>query len=159
MKEIVESFYDSFKRKDAEGMIIHYHPEIVFSDPAFGELRGTRVMNMWKMLCERGHDLQIQYRIIQIDESNSEVWVRWDAEYTFSKTGRKIYNSVESDLYFEGDKIVRHIDTFNIKNWAGQALGLRGKLLGNTRYFKKKLRQQFNQILDRYIEKKNTSGD
>lgn len=155
MKEIVESFYHAFQEKDAESMIIHYHPDIIFSDPAFGELRGDRAKNMWRMLCDRGQDLKIHFDIIQIDKEKNEAWVRWDAEYTFLKTGRKVENHVHTDLLFKKDKIIRHMDSFNLKTWAGQALGLKGKILGNTAYFKKKLRFQFNHILDRYIEKHN----
>lgn len=158
MEKIAREFYDAFKRKDSEGMIAHYHPNITFEDPAFGELSPERTRYMWQMLCKNGADLKINYSVIQVDDKNHEVWVSWDAEYTFRKTGRKVINSVHSDLLFDGDKIIKHIDSFNLKTWASQALGLQGKLLGNTHYFKKRLQKKFNQILDRYIEQQKKTS-
>ena len=52
MNELITKFYESFTNLDAEGMASCYHPEIVFEDPAFGKLEGSRAANMWRMLCE-----------------------------------------------------------------------------------------------------------
>jgi limonene-1,2-epoxide hydrolase len=51
MKNIVEAFYETFANLDAENMVKYYHPDVVFRDPAFGELKAERTKNMWRMLC------------------------------------------------------------------------------------------------------------
>jgi ketosteroid isomerase-like protein len=37
---LIERFYRAFQARDAATMGTCYHPDIVFSDPAFPELRG-----------------------------------------------------------------------------------------------------------------------
>jgi len=39
---LVQRFYAAFDARDAEAMAACYHPDVVFSDPVFGELRGER---------------------------------------------------------------------------------------------------------------------
>ena len=38
---LIHRFYDSFAALDAAGMRACYHPDVVFHDAAFGELRGA----------------------------------------------------------------------------------------------------------------------
>jgi len=40
MKGLIEKFYTAFQNKDAEIMISCYHDDIIFCDPAFGEING-----------------------------------------------------------------------------------------------------------------------
>jgi len=43
--------------------------------------------------------------------------------------------------------IIKHTDDFNLHNWAKQALGFKGLLLGKTNFFKKKLHQTTGKLL------------
>ena len=104
---------------------------------------------MWQMLCAAGKDLSINFG--NIDTYEDEGWANWEADYTFSQTGRKVHNEIEAKFKFKDGLIVEHSDDFNLKKWASQALGFKGMLLGGTSFFKKKLRQQVNKKLDRYI--------
>lgn len=56
---VITRFYDCFAQRDAEGMAACYADDVVFTDPAFGELRGERARDMWRMLCRTGKDLQV----------------------------------------------------------------------------------------------------
>ena len=47
--------------------------------------------------------------------------------------------------------IIKHTDVFDLHRWAGQALGWKGKLLGGTGFFQKKLHAQTAEMLDRFI--------
>lgn len=147
---LVRQFYESFQALDSEGMIDCYHDDIGFSDPAFGELQGKSAKNMWRMLCDsqKGQAFDVEYSAIRI--SGNGVAAHWEATYIFSKTQRKVHNKIDAFFEFKDGKIIQHHDHFNLHRWAGQALGLQGKLLGWTRFFKKRLNAQTHQLLTKY---------
>lgn len=148
--ELIEKFYASFKNKDAAGMASCYHENIVFRDPAFGTLKGERAKAMWEMLLSNGSDLEIEYSDIKDNNSGGEA--HWQAFYVFGEKERNVHNKIDAQFEFKDGLIIQHIDTFNLKKWAGQALGFGGKLMGGTKFFKKKLQQQTNKMLDEYME-------
>ena len=126
-QELIEHFYHCFKYKDAEGMISCYHDKVKFTDPAFGTLKGKAAKNMWRMLLERSDSLQIDYSNISADAVSGTA--HWTAKYVFSKSNRPVVNHVTSKFEFKDGKIFRHIDSFNLKIWADQALGIKSTLL------------------------------
>jgi len=125
---LIETFYTSFQKRDAERMVACYHPDVRFSDPVFHELVGARACAMWRMLCGRAKELEIEFRDVQADDRTGSA--HWEARYLFSATGRKVHNVIEAKFELRDGKIVRHADTFDLWRWAGMALGPRGKLLG-----------------------------
>ena len=149
MIQIIDQFYEAFARKDAESMVLLYHDEIVFEDPAFGVLHGNRAKNMWRMLCLNAQDLTIQHSDVQsMDDSTGSA--HWEVKYTFRQTGRKVCNSIDAHFVFQDGKIIRHIDHFDLHKWARQAIGWKGYLLGGTSFFKKKLNTQTNRLLSKF---------
>ncbi len=126
--QLITDFYAAFGRRDAEGMVACYAPDVVFSDPVFPNLRGDEARAMWRMLCERGQDLRIEASGIEADDRAGKA--HWDAWYTFSATGQKVHNIIDARFEFANGKIARHTDTFDLRRWAGMALGMKGKLLG-----------------------------
>ncbi len=126
--ELITKFYEAFSRRDAEGMVACYADDVVFSDPVFEELRGIEAKNMWRMLCERGADLKVVFRDVTSDGTTGSA--HWDADYTFSLTGRQVHNVIDATFELRDGKIVRHKDVFDLWRWAGMALGAKGKLLG-----------------------------
>ncbi len=148
-KSIVKQFYKAFQQLDATTMTACYHDEIVFEDPAFGCLEGDRARAMWTMLCQNAKDLEVTFKILEEDDKKATV--KWEAVYTFSKTGRKVHNIVTADMVLEEGKIIQHKDHFKLWKWAAQAMGLRGRILGGTTFFKKRLQQQTNRLLDKFI--------
>lgn len=137
--QLISKFYAAFQERDAETMAACYHPEVHFSDPVFPSLKGAEAGDMWRMLCERGADLQIDFRDVAADDASGRA--HWDARYTFSATGRKVLNKVDAEFEFKDGKIIRHRDHFSFTQWAGQALGLTGRLLGWTPLVKNKVRR------------------
>lgn len=125
---LIETFYTSFQKRDAEGMVACYHPDVRFSDPVFHELVGPRACAMWRMLCKRAKDLEIEFRDVQADDKTGSA--HWEARYLFSATGRNVHNVIDAKFEFRDGKIVRHADTFDLWRWAGMAMGAKGKLLG-----------------------------
>lgn len=146
MKEIIEKFYTAFANLDAETMASCYHPDIVFYDPGFGELKGTRPGNMWRMLCEsqKGKGMKVEFS--EVTDSSAH----WEAHYTFSRTGRKVHNIIDAEFEFKDGLIIKHTDYFNLHKWASQALGTSGKLLGWTSFFKRKLHAQTGNLLSKF---------
>lgn len=136
--QLIERFYKSFQKRDAAGMVACYHRDVHFSDPVFPDLRGPRAGAMWTMLCERGKDLVIEYRDVRADDASGSA--HWDARYTFATTGRPVLNRIDASFQFKDGLIVRHADRFDLHAWAGQALGLSGKLLGWTPMVQNKIR-------------------
>lgn len=64
MKSLIDTFYTAFQKKDATTMISCYHRDIIFWDPAFGELKGEDATAMWRMLCGNATDLRIEFSAI-----------------------------------------------------------------------------------------------
>ena len=145
---IIEKFYIAFAQKDWQTMHSCYHQDVVFEDPAFGQLKGDDARKMWKMLCQQGKDLELTFSNISCAENEGSA--NWEAHYTFSKTGRKVHNIVSATFELKDGLIIKHTDQFNLHKWAGQALGLSGRILGGTSFFKKKLNAQTNSLLRKY---------
>ncbi|TPN88034.1 nuclear transport factor 2 family protein [Aquimarina algicola] len=149
MKELITTFYEGFNELDAEKMISCYHEDIIFEDPGFGQLKGDRAKNMWRMLCKNARNFKIEFSEVRANDQNGSA--HWEAWYTFSKTGRPVHNIIEARFEFKDGKIVKHVDHFNLHRWASQALGWKGKLFGGMGFFKKKLHKQTNYLLDKFI--------
>ncbi len=148
-EEILNKFYSCFQKKDYKGMIECYHPEIHFKDEVFN-LNGKQVGAMWHMLCERGKDLEISFKAIEVNENIGTA--HWEAKYTFAQTKRKVHNKIDAQFEFQDGKIIRHSDTFNFRKWAIQALGIRGLLIGWSAYLKKKNSQTANSALIKFTK-------
>ena len=126
-----------------------YDPTVRFSDEVFPELDGTRAVGMWRMLCERGKDLKIEFRDIAADDSSGSA--HWEAWYTFSATGRPVHNTIDARFEFRGGKIVRHRDTFDFWAWASQALGVKGRLFGWSGLLRNRVRAQAARSLASFL--------
>jgi len=98
-------------------------------------LSGTDVGDMWRMLMGRSTDLRVTYEIAGEDQ------VDWMADYTFE--GHPVHNVIASSFTFDPDgRILAQTDRFDFAAWAGQALGLKGKLLGRFAFFHDAVRKQ-----------------
>ena len=147
-RAVAERFYAAFARRDAAAMAACYADDASFSDPAFPDLRGEAVRDMWRMLCSRGKDLRIEHELIEASALRARV--RWQAWYTFSGTGRAVHNDIEAELEVRDGKIVRHRDAFSFPRWARQALGPVGLLLGWTPFLQRKVQAQAAVALARF---------
>lgn len=147
---IINRFYGAFARRDTAGMLACYHPEVTFSDPVFGELHGDRARGMWRLLCERGKDLTLKWGDIHADDQTGTA--HWEAWYRFSGTDRQVHNIINAKFEFRDGLIWKHTDHFDLHRWAGQALGIIGKLLGGTRKVQDKIRATAASGLDAFLK-------
>ncbi len=149
MKQLIEKFYTALNNRDAETMASCYHDDIVFEDPGFGKLHGDRAKGMWRMLCKNAKNFKVEFSNVEANEHTGSA--HWEAWYTFSQTGRSVHNKIDAKFEFKDGKIIKHTDHFNLHRWASQAIGFKGKLLGGTGFFKKKLIQKTNRLLDKFM--------
>lgn len=148
--ELITRFYQAFARRDAQAMAACYHPAVEFSDPVFTHLQGLQAKAMWLLLCERGKDLRIEFRDIRADSDRGSA--HWEAWYTFSG-GHPVHNVIDAEFTFEDGLIRRHTDRFDLRRWAGQALGWRGRLLGGTGFMQAQIRSGAQKGLDAFLQK------
>ncbi|WP_422417296.1 nuclear transport factor 2 family protein [Pseudomonas sp. GZD-222] len=137
---LITRFYQAFQRLDAEAMVACYSDDIVFSDPAFGTLRGKDAGDMWRMLTTRAKNFTLTFDSVKADEHSGAA--HWVATYLFSQTGRTVINDIQARFVFRDGKICEHHDTFDLWRWSRQALGTTGLLLGWTPMVQGKVRQQ-----------------
>jgi ketosteroid isomerase-like protein len=129
-KATIERFYEAFGKCNGAAMTACYAPDARFRDPAFGDLEGEEVGAMWRMLTGRATDLKIELREHEAGEESGSA--HWIARYTFSNgsTGRPVVNDIHASFRFAPDgRIADHVDEFDFRNWAKQALGPRGHLV------------------------------
>ena len=82
---------------------------------------------MWRMLTGRATDLKIELREHEAGEETGSA--HWIARYTFS-TGRPVVNDIQASFRFDAaGLIVDHVDEFDFRSWAKQALGPSGHLV------------------------------
>lgn len=149
MESIITKFYTAFSNLDAEAMASCYHDDIEFEDPGFGKLKGEHAKNMWRMLCQTAQDITVTF------DSVTENSAHWEAIYSFSQTGRRVHNIIDAKFEFKDGLIIKHTDDFDLHNWAKQALGFKGLVLGKTSFFQKKLIQKTGGLLAKFESKLN----
>jgi len=145
---VVDRFYEAFARRDAAAMAACYHPEAIFEDPAFGPLDRAGACAMWAMLLCRSGDLTVTHRVLR--DSDGQVVTLWEAQYTFTRTGRPVLNRIEATMTVEAGLIRTHRDRFNFWAWARQAFGPVGWFLGWMPWFQAKVRGEALRALQAY---------
>ena len=146
---LVETFYRSFQKLDAETMSSCYHPEIRFSDPVFPLLVGAEASAMWRMLCSQAKNFELNFSGIEADDRLGKA--HWEAFYDFSATGRRVSNRIDSEFEFLDGKIIKHTDAFDFWKWSRMALGSAGLLLGWTPLVRGKVQRQARERLSRFM--------
>ncbi|MBV6397265.1 MAG: hypothetical protein HFACDABA_02875 [Anaerolineales bacterium] len=145
----IEKFYTAFQARDADAMCAGYHPDVTFTDPAFGILRGAQAACMWRMLVERGRDLQITFGKVQADDTRGSA--HWEARYSFGKSRRPVHNIIEAGFVFRDGLIFQHTDRFNFWRWSRMALGISGALLGWTPWLQSAVRKNARAGLETFM--------
>lgn len=155
--DLITRFYEAFQRLDAETMAACYADDVVFSDPAFGELRGEAARDMWRMLTSRAQDFSLSFADVEADERTGRA--QWVARYVFTQSGRKVVNRIEARFVFRDGRIAGHHDRFDVWRWSRQALGFKGVLLGWTPFVQKAIRAQANKGLKAFQAKRRAPNE
>lgn len=126
-KATIERLYEAFGQCNGAAMTACYAPGAHFRDPAFGDLEGDDIGAMWRMLTGRASDLKIELHEHEAGEETGSA--HWIARYTFS-TGRPVVNDIRASFRFAPDGLIAdHVDEFDFRRWAAQALGPSGHLV------------------------------
>ena len=151
-EHLISKFYTAFQKLDPNSMNGCYSDDIVFSDPAFGLLRGHEATSMWEMLCKNAKDFSLVFgNITALD--HEYYTCDWVATYTFSGTGRRVVNKVKAHMRLADGKIIEHSDGFSLHKWSMMALGFSGWLLGWNSYYQGKIKKQARRNLERYMKR------
>ncbi len=145
---LINRFYEAFARTDGDAMAACYTADAHFHDPVFQDLHGDEVGSMWRMLCERATDLEVEHSKVHADDEQGSA--HWDASYTFS-TGRHVLNRIDASFVFQDGLISEHRDRFDLYAWARQAIGPVGVLLGWTPMIQGRIRAQARQGLEEFM--------
>jgi len=148
-QELITRFYTAFQKGDWQTMGACYHPQATFHDPAFRHLKSREVKAMWHMLTASAKDLKVEFN--QVSATDTEGSCRWDAWYTFSRTGKQVHNIVQASFQFKDGLIYNHKDVFDFWRWSRMALGTPGVLLGWTPYLRDKVHATARKGLDKFI--------
>ncbi len=147
-EELIENFYTSFQKLDAEAMVRCYHPDIRFSDPVFPVLNGSGAGDMWRMLCAQAKNFELTFAGVQANDQTGRA--SWEASYDFSATGRRVHNKIKAEFEFQDGKIIKHTDAFDFWKWSSMALGPVGVLLGWTPMLRRKVQKQAGERLAKF---------
>ena len=148
-RRLIERFYAAFDRCDGEEMSSLYADAAHFRDPAFGDLNGPQVGAMWRMLTSRATDLEIE--LASHDASETTGSANWIARYTFGATGRHVVNDVRATFRFSNGLIADHVDEFDFRRWARQALGIQGVLVALVPPLRAKVRSRARAQLEEFM--------
>ena len=130
---LLQHLFSGLNQHDARAMADCYHPEASFRDIAF-DLHGRRqIQAMWEMVCNG--DIRATFDIVHADDETGQVNLIDD--YTFSSTGRRVHNVIDSRFRFRDGLILRHEDSCDSQAWAAMALGgLSGFLAGRFHFLR-----------------------
>jgi ketosteroid isomerase-like protein len=155
-KARIERLYTAFGERDGAAMSACYAPDAHFRDPAFGDLHGADIGAMWRMLVGRASDLEIELREHDADEAGGSA--HWVARYTFS-TGRPVVNDIRAHFRFTPEGLISdHIDEFDFRAWARQALGPSGNLVALLPPLRRKARAKALAQLATFKREESASG-
>ena len=146
----IQALYAALDRHDGEAAAACYTDDAVFEDPAFGRLTRGAVKDMWRMLAERSDDLAVTLGDHGVAEDGRTGWAHWSATYTFTDTGRKVLNEIDTRYSFRDGLIAEQVDAFPLRRWGAQALGAKGAVLGLTPLLSRGVQKQVRSNLDRY---------
>ncbi|WP_407315151.1 nuclear transport factor 2 family protein [Pseudomonas sp. nanlin1] len=152
---LINRFYQAFQRLDGPAMAACYAPDVVFSDPGFGTLRGRDAGDMWCMLTARAKALSVRVDSVRADAHSGAA--HWVATYAFGPSERTVVNRVQARFVFRDGLIREHHDHFDAWAWSRQALGPAGVLFGWSPWLRNKIRRQALLGLKKYQDGSGTA--
>jgi|SRR5215831_4025058 len=154
---LLQRLFSSLNDHNHAAMAECYHSNATFTDIAF-DLRGKEQIHaMWHMICQPGDhtsDIRAMFHVIHADDRSG--WVNLIDEYTFSETGHKVTNVIDSYFRFEDNLIIEQHDFCDPRAWAAMAVGgVRGFFAAQSHFLRGfKARQMLRRFVDKHSEYK-----
>lgn len=130
----IHNLYAAFERHDGEAMQALYAPQATFDDPVFSLHGAHEIGGMWRMLCRSarkrsGAEWSLTTDGVHVEGAMGRA--HWEATYLYGTADRRVLNIVDAAFEFTPDgHILRHVDQFDFRAWARQALGWPGLFAG-----------------------------
>jgi hypothetical protein len=116
---LIEALYAAIRDGKPDATAGCYAADARFRDIAFNLNGRESILQMWRMVCSRG--VKVTFDSVAADEQQGRG--HWVASYTFSDTGRRVVNDIQSRFVFREGLIIDHRDDCNALAWAKQAYG------------------------------------
>jgi len=151
----LQRLYAAFERRDGEAMQALYAPQATFDDPVFSLHGAHEIGGMWRMLCrsarKRSRD-EWSLKASDLHVEGDRGRAHWEVTYLYGTADRLVLNVVDSEFEFTPDgHILRHVDHFDFRAWAAQALGWPGRLFGGLTPMQRFVRRQAADKLARFL--------
>ena len=117
--QLVERLYSALSRHACQDMAVCYSADATFRDIAFNLQGRKKIGAMWGMVCDT--DIEVTFQVVQADDESAVACIVDD--YTFSETGRRVRNVIESKFRFGNGLIIEHVDSCDARLWAAMAMG------------------------------------
>ena len=131
--ELLKQLYTALNRHTSDAMMECYAPEATFRDIAFDLHGQAKICAMWAMICET--DIRVEFELVDVGAETAVA--NYIARYTFSESGRRVDNRIQSHFRFAGGRIVSQIDNCDARLWAAMAIGgVPGFLAGHFRFLR-----------------------
>ncbi len=130
-----------------------------------GQLRARRgefslhgaheIGGMWRMLCrsarKRSRD-EWSLKASDLHVEGDRGRAHWEVSYLYGTADRLVLNAVDAEFEFTPDGLIlRHVDHFDFRAWAAQALGWPGRLFGGLPPMQRFVRKQAADKLARFL--------
>jgi hypothetical protein len=151
----IQRLYAAFERRDGEAMQALYAPQATFDDPVFSLHGAHEIGGMWRMLCRSARKRSRDEWSLEAGDFHVEGTrgrAHWDVTYLYGTADRRVVNHVDAAFEFNADGLIlSHVDHFDFRTWARQALGLPGQLFGWTPWLQRYVRRQAADKLSRFL--------
>ena len=151
----LQRLYAAFERREGEAMQALYAPQATFDDPVFSLHGAHEIGGMWRMLCrsarKRSRDeWSLKAGDFRVEGTRGSA--NWEVSYLYGRADRRVHNVVDAAFEFTADGLIlSHVDQFDFRAWARQALGLPGQLFGWSPWMQRFARRQAADKLARFL--------
>ena len=135
----VKDFFKALNQGDYKSANELYHPNAIYEDEIFS-FKGFEIHALWYTATRPGMDMSAD--CISIEEVGDKVICIWKMSYTIDSINRKIELQEKATFFFDGDKVIKHIDEYDFWSWCIQAFGLPGRLFGWSKWLRNRVRFQ-----------------
>lgn len=121
------ALFGAIARCDIADTAQAYSDDVIVSSPILGEIAGSSSIRALRVFMREDPQLVLDFAISAATDDTAIV--TWEAAYRFFPTDRHVRHKGRSALVVENDRIVRQVDTFDLRDWASQAIGPAGHVL------------------------------
>lgn len=144
---VVEGFFDAYRRHDHAGMAERLTEDVHFSDYAF-DIRGTAVRAMWHWFCipyaARPAPVEVS-EVAVTPKSGEEINARYRVSYLFGDRQRPVDYVIDSRFRIRAGRITEQHDSFaSLTEWgfASMAFGFPTAALAITPFLRPIVRKK-----------------